>query len=103
MSITKSANPFEARLASLPRNQEDKTILVPRKTQAETDRTAGWLSEVFKSDDHRPLFLAVSWQLPEGTIHRIAGTALECAKTSPIGYFIKLAKEAGYRPPRREA
>jgi len=73
-----------------------------RKSPEEVDRTVMYLLEKFQSEDHIPLFRHIAWQLPIGTVERIAGEAKERSKWSPIGYFIKLAKQEGYKPPKKE-
>lgn len=83
---------FEPRLLG-PRTKEDVNILVPRnqKTQADTDRQAQWLIDQFKAPDYKPAFLRIAWRLDNGTIHRLAGSALELGK-NPRAYFITSAR-----------
>lgn len=75
-----------------PRTQEGVNTLVPRKkSQAETDRLADYLADKLGAPDYRPAFLRIAWRLDDGTVHRLAGQALESA-SNPRAYFIACAK-----------
>lgn len=78
-----------------PRTQEGKNLdpRIPRipRSQAETDATAAYLVDKFKSPEFRPFFLKVAWRLDRGTIDRLVGTAFELGN-NPRAYFITLVK-----------
>lgn len=82
---------FEPRLLG-PRTK-DFNLLDPRiaRTQVETDRQAQWLVDQFTSPNYKPAFLRIAWRLDNGTIHRLAGSALELGK-NPRAYFITSAR-----------
>jgi len=80
------------RLLGTPRKKE-ANILGPRipRSQKETDATAEYLVEKFRSPEFRPLFLKAAWRLDRGTIDRYVASAFELGK-NPRAYFITLVK-----------
>lgn len=79
-------------LLGTPRKKE-ANILGPRipRSQKETDATAEYLVEKFKSPEFRPLFLKAAWRLDRGSIDRYVAAAFELGK-NPRAYFITLVK-----------
>ena len=83
--------PIES-LLGVPRKKE-ANLLGPRipRSQQETDSTANYLVDKFRSPEFRPLFLKTAWRLDRGTIDRYVATAFELGK-NPRAYFITLVK-----------